>query len=97
MVPEEIEAVFYDAINPMLQKHGGYATPLVYESGRLLIRMGGACRGCLSQDVTVNEIIKAELEKHALAHPVHEIQISNEVDPELWEMAQKILKGGTLP
>lgn len=97
MVPQEVETIFRTEINPMLEEHGGYAKPLEYEGHSLLIRMGGACRGCLSQDITVNRIILSTLKKHDLKHPVKEIQISNEVDPELWEMAQKILKGGALP
>jgi len=94
MVPEEITKVFTEIINPSLSKHSGYATPLEYDHGRLLIRMGGACRGCLSQDVTVTQIIEKELKKNCRKHPIRQVDVSNEVHPELWEMAQKILKGG---
>ena len=97
MVPTEITAIFQEKINPKLHEHGGYAKPLEYENGVLLLRMGGACSGCLSQDITVRKVIMTELQACCKDHQVKEIQLSHEVDPELWEMAQKILKGGTLP
>jgi len=93
MIPIEIDHVFKAYINPELAKHGGNATPVDYSDEVVTIRMGGACRGCLSADKTVNEVIKKELQERCKDYPVKEVVISDEVHPELWEMAMKILNG----
>ncbi len=97
MIPDEIQQVFQTVINPALAEHGGVAYPLSYEDRVVTIRMGGACRGCLAQDTTVNRIIKKELKQRCRLHPVDDVYISDDVDPELWQMVQDILKGDTIP
>ncbi len=93
MVPLEIVELFRTKINPQLVEHGGRADPLDYQDGVLWIRMGGACRGCLSQDATVGQVIEKTLRESCQTCSVEKVTISDTVDPELWDMAQRILKG----
>lgn len=94
MIPAEIQDVFDKVINPYLETHGGIAYPLSYENRILTIRMGGACRGCLMLDTTLNGYIKKELDKNCKKYVIRSVEVSDAVDPELWAMAQQILNGG---
>ena len=96
MVPLEIIELFRSKINPQLAGHGGRADPLDFQDDVLWIRMGGACQGCLSQDATVNQVIEKILRENCQTCVVEKVMISDTVDPELWDMAQKILKGEKL-
>ncbi len=96
MIPNDILEVFETVINPLLADHGGCVYPLDYQDGVVTVRMGGACRGCLSLDATVNNYIKKELQNRCHKNKVLDVVVSDEVDPELWELAKKILNGGKL-
>lgn len=91
VVPKEIEMIFRDKINPTLANHGGYAQPLCYQDGIVTIRMGGCCRGCLSQDDTINGLIRQTLRNECAQFPIQEVVVSDEVAPELLAMAKQIL------
>ena len=94
MVPEKIKTVFYEKINPSLSAHRGFAEPLSYDNGVLTIRMGGACRGCLSQDSTINGLIKTMLSNHCGDYPVSDVVVSDEIDPSMMALAKQILGTG---
>jgi Fe-S cluster biogenesis protein NfuA len=98
MVPKEIADVFDNVINPLLADHGGSATPLSYEKngGIVTIRMGGACAGCLKADETVNTVILKNLKEKCPKYKIKKIELNDDVDPEMWAMAMKILKGGKI-
>lgn len=92
-VPKEIEEVFDAFINPRLAADRGCAEPIMFENGIVTIRMGGACRGCLAADHTLNHVILKELTERCSGLRIEKVVIDDSVSPELWEMAQKILKG----
>lgn len=91
MIPEEIRTVLRDEINPKLGACGGWITPLSYEDGVLTVRMGGKCRGCLAVDQTIHDLVEGTLRARCAEHPVKQVVLSDQVDPDLMAQAMKIL------
>ena len=56
-IEEQIIAVL-NVIRPYLNNDGGDVEFLRYENGVVYVRMSGACVGCMSLDVTLNEGIR---------------------------------------
>ena len=56
-IEEQIIAVL-DVIRPYLNNDGGDVEFLRFEDGIVYVRMSGACAGCMSLDVTLNEGIR---------------------------------------
>ena len=54
---EQICAVL-DVIRPYLNRDGGDVEFLRFEDGIVYVKMVGACAGCMSLDVTLNEGIR---------------------------------------
>lgn len=77
---------FFDAdINQYLGEHGGGAEVVELRGNELVIRMLGECRGCLSMNDTVNGVI---LKKVSAVFPfVKKIRVTDDVSPEVYEMA----------
>lgn len=62
-VPERIQQLLSDAINPSLAAHGGFATLVGVDGSTAYMTMGGGCQGCsLSQATMVQGIAKAVTE-----------------------------------
>lgn len=95
-IPKEIEEVFDTIINPRLSRDHGYATPVSFEDGVLTVRMGGACRGCMAVNGTLEHVIRKELTEHCPGLDVRQVEADDSVAPELWEMAQKLFRGEKL-
>ena len=56
-IEEQIIAVL-NVIRPYLNNDGGDVEFLRFENGVVYVRMSGACVGCMSLDVTLNEGIR---------------------------------------
>ena len=56
-IEEQIKSVL-GVIRPYLNNDGGDVEFIRYEDGIVYVRMSGACAGCMSLDVTLNEGIK---------------------------------------
>ncbi len=95
-IPKEIIKVFDNVINPRLSADHGSAEPVSFADGVLTVRMGGACRGCLAVNGTLDHVIRKSLAEHCPGLGVRQVVADHSVDPELWELAQRILKGDRL-
>jgi len=84
---------FFDAdINEYLSEHGGSAEVVDVEGNVLIIRLMGACRGCLSMSDTVDGVILKKA--HAVFPFIEKVEVTEEVSPEVYEMAASLFTGG---
>ena len=56
-IEEKIQSVL-DVIRPYLNRDGGDVELLRFEDGVVYVKMVGACAGCMSLDVTLNDGIR---------------------------------------
>lgn len=54
-LPEKVQTVLDQAINPALGAHGGYATLVGVDGNNVVITMGGGCQGCAASAMTLRE------------------------------------------
>lgn len=84
---------FFDAdINQYLGEHGGGAEVVDVEGSTLIIRLTGECRGCLSMNETVNGVILKKV--HAVFPFIEKVTVTDDVSPEVYEMASKLFTSG---
>ena len=88
---DSIERVLDEKVRPALKRDSGdiSVTSWDEETGELTVRFLGACSGCPAQQQTVEGIVEKEL-MEALPE-VKKITLDTSVDPELLDMARKIL------
>ena len=60
-LPEKIQTVLDQAINPMLASHGGSATLVGVDGDKAIITMGGGCQGCAASAQTLRDGITTML------------------------------------
>lgn len=60
-LPEKIQAVLDQAINPMLASHGGSAQLVGVDGDKAIITMGGGCQGCAASAQTLRDGITTML------------------------------------
>ncbi len=60
-LPQKVQAVLDQAINPALASHGGYATLVGLEDSKAVVTMGGGCQGCAASAMTLRDGIKTML------------------------------------
>lgn len=60
-LPQKVQAVLDQAINPALASHGGYAALAGVDGDRVFVTMGGGCQGCAASAMTLQEGIKSML------------------------------------
>ncbi len=60
-LPEKVQAVLDQAINPALAAHGGFARLVGIEESRVFVTMGGGCQGCAASAMTLKDGIKTML------------------------------------
>lgn len=61
-LPEKVQQLLDQAVNPALGSHGGYATLVgVDEENRVFVTMGGGCQGCAASAATLTEGIKRSI------------------------------------
>ena len=54
-LPEKVQAVLDQAINPALGSHGGFASLVGVDGNNVVITMGGGCQGCAASAMTLRE------------------------------------------
>ncbi len=60
-LPQRVQAVLDQAINPALASHGGYASLAGIDDTKVYVTMGGGCQGCAASAMTLQEGIKTML------------------------------------
>jgi len=60
-LPQRVQAVLDQAINPALASHGGYAALVTIEGSAAHVMMGGGCQGCAASAMTLRDGIKRML------------------------------------
>ncbi|MEZ5229183.1 MAG: NifU family protein [Acidimicrobiales bacterium] len=60
-LPQKVQAVLDQAINPALASHGGYAALAGIDGTKVYVTMGGGCQGCAASAMTLQEGIKSML------------------------------------
>lgn len=60
-LPQKVQAVLDQAINPALASHGGYATLVNIEDTTVHVTMGGGCQGCAASAMTLRDGIRSML------------------------------------
>lgn len=60
---EAIEKVFEEAIRPALASHGGDATVVKVEAGKVYVELQGGCRGCPGARMTMKSGIEKLLKE----------------------------------
>lgn len=60
-LPEKIQAVLDQAINPALASHGGFAALMGVDGSKAIVTMGGGCQGCAASAMTLRDGISTML------------------------------------
>lgn len=60
-LPEKVQAVLDQAVNPALASHGGFAQLVGVEDNRVFVTMGGGCQGCAASAMTLRDGIRKML------------------------------------
>lgn len=86
---KQIESVLDAKVRPSLAAHGGDVIVLGLEHDVLKVRFTGQCSGCPAAHSTNEELISLEIRE---AFPwIRDIILVEETNPELLDMAHKIL------
>lgn len=60
-LPEKVQAVLDQAVNPALAAHGGFARLVGIDGSRVFVTMGGGCQGCAASAMTLRDGIRTML------------------------------------
>jgi Fe/S biogenesis protein NfuA len=60
-IPERVEQVIREQINPAIAAHGGSTELVAVEESTAYVRLGGACQGCGLAGVTLSQGIEATI------------------------------------
>ena len=60
-IPERVEQVIREQINPSIAAHGGTAELVAVEESTAYLRLGGACQGCGLAGVTLSQGIETTI------------------------------------
>ena len=60
-IPERVDQVIREQINPSIAAHGGTAELVAVEDGVAYVRLGGACQGCGLAGVTLSQGIESTI------------------------------------
>lgn len=61
-LPQKVQTVLDQAINPALASHGGYAALIgIEDDNKVLVTMGGGCQGCAASAMTLRDGIRRML------------------------------------
>jgi Fe/S biogenesis protein NfuA len=60
-LPEKVQAVLDQAVNPALAAHGGFARLVGVDESRVFVTMGGGCQGCAASAMTLRDGIRTML------------------------------------
>lgn len=87
---ERVEAVIKAKVNPILEQHGGYATLHSVKDKDVRICFKGACQGCPSMQITMEEVVEKFI-KEELLNEVEHVYVHNEVSQDLLDFAKKLM------
>lgn len=57
-LPEKVQAVLDQAVNPALASHGGFANLVGVDGNNVIVTMGGGCQGCAASAATLRDGIR---------------------------------------
>lgn len=60
-LPQKVQAVLDQAVNPALASHGGFATLVNIDGSTIYVTMGGGCQGCAASAMTLRDGIRSML------------------------------------
>lgn len=60
-LPQKVQAVLDQAVNPALASHGGFTTLVNIEDTKVYVTMGGGCQGCAASAMTLKDGIRSML------------------------------------
>lgn len=90
-IREKVEKIMEDQIRPKLKEHGGDIKLVSLEDGLLKISFLGACKGCPGVQDTIEMVVETAIMEQV--PEIKKVELVNDVSPELWDMAKKILGG----
>ena len=92
MKPEEekiINEILDQKVRPQLMEHEGNIELVEIRNDIAYVRMTGHCSGCPSAIYTLESIVKEEI--LANTNIVKDVKLHQDVNPELYDFAKKIL------
>jgi Fe/S biogenesis protein NfuA len=60
-LPDKVQQLLAEAINPSLESHGGYASLVGVEGTKVFLSMGGGCQGCALSAATLRDGIQTAI------------------------------------
>jgi len=85
----KVSNVINKKIRPKLERHYGDIKLIKVEDGIVEVKLLGACSGCPSAKITLEEIVLADLQSEI--DEVKEVVLVTEVSQELIDIAKKML------
>lgn len=87
---QRVEVILKEKVNPILGEHGGYIVLHAIEGRDVKVSFKGACQGCPSMQITMEEIVE-KIIKDELPNEVDHVYIHNEVSKDLLDFAKKLM------
>ncbi len=63
-IAEQVTQLLEQQINPALASHGGFASLVGVDGGRVFVTMGGGCQGCAVSAMTLREGIERSIKEN---------------------------------
>lgn len=63
-IPEKIQALLDEQVNPAVAAHGGHVSLIDYKDNTVYLELGGGCKGCGMVDVTLKQGVEVLLKEH---------------------------------
>ncbi|WZL74487.1 NifU family protein [Clostridiaceae bacterium 35-E11] len=86
---DKVNEVLKKKVRPHLYEHYGDIKLVAVEEGVVQVKLLGACKGCPSAKITIEEVVATALKNEI--PEVKEVVLVNEVSQDLIDMAKKIL------
>lgn len=85
----KIKSILERKVNPILSSHEGKASLVKIEGDRVTVKFDGACAGCPSAAITLEEIVATAIKEEL--PEINEVRLSQGVSDELIGLAKQIL------
>ena len=89
---KKIIHVINNYISPKITAHGGFIKFKSLKDGVVTITLGGNCNGCISAQITAEEIVKEKL-KEKLGDEIRGVKVYQDIDDQIWDFAKELLRG----
>lgn len=86
---EKVNKVLKEKVKPHLYEHYGDIKLVAVEEGIVKVKLLGACKGCPSAQITIEEVVETALKDEI--PEIKKVVLVNEVSQDLIDMAKKIL------